>query len=83
MKLLIDTREQKPFSFERYQVEIERATLPAGDYSLPGFEQCVAIERKELNDLIGCLCTGRERFERDRGGMILRLCNMRETARSP
>lgn len=65
MKLLVDTREQKPFAFERFQVEVERATLPAGDYSLPGFEDRVAIERKELNDLIGCLTSGRDRFERE------------------
>ena len=65
MKLLVDTREQKPFSFARFQVDTERVTLPAGDYSLPGFEDKVAIERKELNDLIGCLCTGRDRFERE------------------
>lgn len=66
MKIVTDTREQAPFSFSHFQgVETERATLPAGDYSLPGFEDRVAIERKELNDLIGCLMTGRDRFERE------------------
>ena len=45
---------------------IERVTLPAGDYSLPGFEDRVSIERKELNDLIACLMNGhRARFERE------------------
>jgi ERCC4-type nuclease len=66
MKILVNTREQRPFSFERFQAEIERATLPAGDYSLPGFEDRVVIERKELNDLIACLMNGnRDRFERE------------------
>lgn len=66
MKIIQDSREQHPFTFERFPVEVERAALPAGDYSLPGFEDRVAIERKEVNDLIGCLMNGnRERFERE------------------
>jgi ERCC4-type nuclease len=36
-----------------------------GDYSVCGLENYVAVERKEVNDLIGCLTTGRERFERE------------------
>jgi len=63
--ILIDTREQAPFTFAGYDVEVERATLPVGDYSLPGFENQISIERKELNDLIGCLTVGRDRFERE------------------
>jgi DNA excision repair protein ERCC-4 len=67
MRILIDTREQLPFSFTRFPgVETERTTLPAGDYSLPGFEDRIAIERKELNDLIACMMNGnRDRFERE------------------
>jgi len=66
MRILIDTREQAFFTFERFQAETERSTLPTGDYSLPGFVDMVAIERKELNDLIACLMNNnRERFERE------------------
>ena len=66
MRILIDTREQAPFTFERFEVETERATLPAGDYSIPGFEDRVAIERKELNDLIACLMNGnRSQIQRE------------------
>lgn len=66
MRLQIDTREQAPFSFQRFKVETERATLPVGDYSIPGFEDRAAVERKELNDLISCLMNGnRDRFERE------------------
>jgi len=66
VRILIDTREQQPFSFTRYEVATEPATLPVGDYSLPGFEDRVAIERKSLNDLIGCLMgENRDRFERE------------------
>lgn len=64
-KIIIDTREQHPFSFEGYPVEIIPGTLNAGDYSIPGFTDRVAVERKSLADLIGCLSSGRERFIRE------------------
>ncbi|ABK18102.1 ERCC4 domain-containing protein [Syntrophobacter fumaroxidans] len=65
MRLIIDTREQTPYGFEGYDVQTERGTLPTGDYSLAGFEDRVAIERKSLDDLIGCLSHDRERFEKE------------------
>lgn len=65
MKILIDSREQRPFNFSRYDIETEVRTLSIGDYSLPGFEDKISIERKTINDLIGCLKgKGRNRFER-------------------
>lgn len=66
MRILIDTREQAPFTFEGYEVELKTATLPVRDYSLPGFEDRAAVERKSLDDLVGCLMgKDRERFERE------------------
>jgi len=67
MIVLVDSREQAPFAFSRFDdVTVERAGLPTGDYSLPGFEDRAAVERKELDDLIGCLMgSNRERFERE------------------
>ncbi len=65
MRVIVDTREQTPYTFTGYPVEIERAALPAGDYSLPGFEAEVAIERKELGDLMQCLTHERDRFTRE------------------
>ena len=62
MRILIDTREQLPYRFE---TPSEMGTLPVGDYSIVGLENHIAIERKELNDLIGCLTTDRARFERE------------------
>jgi len=62
MVIIIDTREQLPYTFD---VPSEVATVPVGDYSIAGLEYRIGIERKELNDLIGCLCKGRERFERE------------------
>ena len=66
MRIVADTREQRPFPFAKYEVEVERAALPTSDYSLPGFEDRVGVERKELSDLVAC-CMGanRERFERE------------------
>lgn len=66
MRILVDTREQKPFTFRGYEAHPEPATLPIGDYSLSGFTDRVAIERKDLNDLVSCLMNGnRDRFERE------------------
>jgi DNA excision repair protein ERCC-4 len=66
MRILIDTREQAPFTFQGYDVDPEPASLPVGDYSLPGFQDRVSIERKSLDDLIGCLMnSSRSRFERE------------------
>lgn len=65
--IIIDTREQKPFEFQSATV---REKLDIGDYSLRGMTNHFAIERKELNDLIGCMISkegnrNRDRFERE------------------
>ncbi len=68
MKLIVDTREQLPFEFthERYKdATLQKGTLSIGDYSVFGFENSVAVERKSLPDLVGCLGRDRERFERE------------------
>lgn len=62
MKILIDSREQRPYEFENPS---EVKTLSCGDYSIMGLEDYVAVERKTLDDLIGCLTAGRDRFERE------------------
>lgn len=64
---LIDTREQTPFDFASMDPRIRTAsaTLPTGDYSIRGLEHLVTVERKSLDDLIGCVGRGRERFERE------------------
>ena len=68
MKTIVDSREQCPFTFEheRYAgTDVETGTLDTGDYSLAGLTDRVAVERKSLPDLVGCLSQGRERFERE------------------
>ena len=64
MIVVIDTREQKPFTFAP-GVQTEVATLNAGDYSVKGMTSLVTVERKSLSDLFGTCGAGRERFERE------------------
>ena len=65
LRIVVDSREQAPFTFSGLPVEVSVGALEAGDYSVRGFERRVAVERKELQDLIGCLSGDRERFERE------------------
>lgn len=65
---VIDTREQRPLSLEYKKGEklaSVKGNLYTGDYSLKGFENYVAIERKSLDDMMGCIGTHRERFEKE------------------
>jgi len=57
----VDTREQKPYWFPRAEVK----TLVTGDYSILGFEDRIAIERKTKSDAYSSLGQGRSRFERE------------------
>ena len=71
--VVVDTREQHPFAFQgitgargrELEIVTCRAGLKTGDYSIKGYENRVSVERKCLNDIIGCLTVGRERFERE------------------
>lgn len=60
---ICDTREQKPLDLA--PLKVERATLPTADYSVKGLEHFVCVERKTLQDFIGCIGYGRERFDRE------------------
>lgn len=60
--IICDTREQIPYLFDGY--DWRRAMLKTGDYSLEGFEDMLAVERKNKLDAWGCLTDGRKRFER-------------------
>lgn len=67
MLIIIDSREQTPFSFnhERFAASTKPGALAVGDYSLAGLEDKCAVERKSLPDLVACLGRERERFERE------------------
>ena len=60
---IIDTREQLPLDLS--PLRIVTGTLTTGDYSIRGLESIIAIERKSLPDLLGCIGQHRERFERE------------------
>jgi DNA excision repair protein ERCC-4 len=57
-----DTREQTPLVLGPFKTI--KGTLATGDYSVQKLENKIAIERKSLQDLIGCVGHGRERFEK-------------------
>ena len=48
-------------------VTTERAYLKTGDYAVKGYENVVAVERKELGDAFTSFTTNHERFERELG----------------
>lgn len=60
--ILVDTREQRALKFHP-TFKTERICLKTGDYSCKHLEHIVALERKSLSDLIGCIGRDRERFE--------------------
>lgn len=63
--IVVDTREQKPWVFDPATTTTTSRALSSGDYSVAGLEEVVAIERKSLDDFVGSISTGRERFLRE------------------
>ena len=62
---VIDTREQNPFSFARFQgwfAGVEKKPLVLGDYSISGLEDVCVVERKDLNDLVCSFTVNRPVF---------------------
>ncbi len=63
--ILVDTREQNPFDFSRFEgwfAGIEKRALKLGDYSVAGLEDDCVVERKDLSDLVHSLTTDRSVF---------------------
>ncbi len=53
--LLVDTREQNPLEFSRFEgwfAGIERKALKLRDYSIAGMEDICVVKRKDLSDLV-------------------------------
>lgn len=65
---IIDTREQLPLDLSPLKMTV--GTLDTGDYSLLGCEHVVRVERKSLEDLLGCVGRDRDRFDREVQRMI-------------
>jgi ERCC4-type nuclease len=62
LTIVVDSREQYPYLFESHKTIVQG--LPIGDYGLLNFSD-IAIERKSVDDLIGSLTKGRDRFEKE------------------
>ena len=63
--IIVDTREQNPFDFSRFEgwfAGIEKRALKLGDYSMAGLEDHCVVERKDLADLVHSLTTERSVF---------------------
>jgi ERCC4-type nuclease len=63
--IVVDTREQNPFSFARFSgwfSGIEKRPLEIGDYAIAGMEDTCVVERKDLGDLVRSFHTERPTF---------------------
>ena len=63
--LLVDTREQNPFDFTRFDgwfAGVEKRALKLGDYSIAGLEDVCVVERKDLSDLVHSCTVARSAF---------------------
>jgi DNA excision repair protein ERCC-4 len=63
--IVIDTREQEGYSFDPRLAATVRRALPAGDYSVAGMENTVAVERKSLDDFVSTVIHSRARFRKE------------------
>jgi len=63
-RFVIDSREQKPYHFKEDDI---RKKLDTGDYSIEELEDCICVERKEINDFIASVLPGRgwKRFQKE------------------
>lgn len=61
--IIIDTREQKGYSF--YGGDVIRKKLDTGDYSIEGYEDVFVTERKSLDDYLRSISHDRDRFKRE------------------
>jgi len=60
--ILIDTREQDPWTFARWPCRRRSVGLVTGDYSVGGMNATLRVERKSVFDLFGSMTSSRARF---------------------
>lgn len=63
--VVIDTREQTPWSFVDDLFTTERGTLVTADYSVKGLETVIGCERKTLGDAVNTLIWQFTRFRKE------------------
>lgn len=73
MKIIIDTREQKPLEFPGH--EIIKQKLDEGDYNTPRLIPYLVIERKSMQDFYGSIIQDHKRFKAE----ILRSIEKKKT----
>lgn len=66
--VVVDSREQRPYEFQAGRSRV--VALDCADYTGDGVEDVLRIERKSLEDLVGCVGVGRARFERSLARMV-------------
>lgn len=64
IEVTIDSREQRPFSFPSELVSTRIGTIKTGDYCITG-DSGFSVERKSLDDFLGTISTGWDRFQRE------------------
>ena len=65
LEIVVDTREQRPFIFPEEVASTVSLKLDAGDYALMykgKIDEGFAVERKSLDDFVGTILCGWERF---------------------
>jgi ERCC4-type nuclease len=73
-EVMIDSREQQPYTFEGLMTNVDQGSLPirvrtrreglpVGDYSIFGLPSGIIIERKSKEDLYSSISQRRENFE--------------------
>lgn len=65
LRVLVDSREQRPWGFPTDLFATETATLPEGDYTLAGAWGRLALERKSLGDFVGTVIQDWLRFRKE------------------
>ncbi len=60
MEIIIDTREKTPYEL----IGAKKAALETGDYSVEGYEDKIAVERKSYGDLYNCLTSSKKHFKK-------------------
>ena len=68
MVVTIDNREPDPHPWGRFLPDgwtFERGTLETGDLVLAALPDGAVVERKTASDLVSCIGSGHERFERE------------------
>jgi len=62
--IIVDYREKKPYTFPGVE-NVREEKLHVGDYTLEGFKDTFAVERKALDDLATSVGSDRLRFENE------------------